>query len=81
MLREATGEGVREVADTRSSTNVFHCPQEGQRPSHFGDSAPHSEQNHIVFVAFFAIVVSVALTQLAAAEFGERDGRRSGYVK
>ncbi len=43
-----------EVA-TRSSTIVFHAPQAGQRPAHFDDSAPHSEQNHAVFTVFFAI--------------------------
>ena len=27
-----------------SSTNVFHSPQPGQRPCHFGLSCPHAEQ-------------------------------------
>jgi hypothetical protein len=29
------------MAATFSSTNVFHSPHSGQRPSHFGDCAPH----------------------------------------
>ncbi len=29
---------------SRSSTRVFHSPQVGQRPSHFGATAPHSAQ-------------------------------------
>lgn len=43
-------------AATRSSTNVFHAPHEGHLPCHLGESAPHSEQNHMLFV-FVAIIV------------------------
>lgn len=41
-------------ADTRISLNVFHCPQEGHLPIHFGDSCPQFEQTYIVLS--FAIV-------------------------
>ena len=41
----------------RSSTMVFHAPHDGQRPSHLGESAPHSVQNHMVFSFDFAIGV------------------------
>lgn len=44
-----------EVTVTRSSTIVFQAPHDGHRPSHFGESAPHSEQNHTVFCFAFAI--------------------------
>jgi len=33
---------------------VFHSPHWEHRPSHLGDSAPHSVQNHAVLI-FFAI--------------------------
>ena len=46
---------VGDAGATRSSTSVFHAPQAGQRPSHFGASAPHSVQNHAVFTFFLAI--------------------------
>ena len=29
---------------SRSSTRLFHWPQVGQRPCHFGATAPHSAQ-------------------------------------
>lgn len=53
--REANG-ALDEVGDTRSSTMVFHCPHWEHRPSHLGDSAPHSVQNHAVLI-FFAIAL------------------------
>ena len=28
---------------------VFQAPQEGQRPTHLGESCPHSEQTYTVF--------------------------------
>jgi hypothetical protein len=40
---------------TVSSTIVFHSPQAGQRPIHFGLSLPHALQNHTVFVLTVAI--------------------------
>ena len=43
------GEGL-----TLSSTMLFQAPHEGQRPSHFGESAPHSVQNQRVFSFVFA---------------------------
>ncbi|MDB5144861.1 MAG: hypothetical protein JWQ66_3574, partial [Mucilaginibacter sp.] len=33
-----------------SSTRVFHCPQEGHLPSHFGDSKPQLWQKYATFV-------------------------------
>jgi hypothetical protein len=39
---------------TVSSTQVFHAPQAGHFPNHFGDSFPHSLQKKAVFS--FAIV-------------------------
>jgi len=35
-------------AGARSSTSVFHSPQLGQRPCHFGLCAPQAEQLKIV---------------------------------
>ena len=35
-----------------SSTNEFHAPQSGQRPSHLGDCAPHSWQANTDFGGF-----------------------------
>ena len=32
----------RPLSCGRSSTSEFHAPQSAQRPSHFGDCAPHS---------------------------------------
>lgn len=58
-LREAPGtwtsrdEGLAFPVATVSSTIVFHSPQAGHRPIHFGLSFPHDLQNHTVFV--FAI--------------------------
>ena len=43
------------AASTFSSTMVFHSPQAGQRPVHLAESAPHDEQNHIVFCLVLAI--------------------------
>jgi hypothetical protein len=31
---------------TRSSTTVFHSPQDGHCPCHFGVWAPHAEQEN-----------------------------------
>ena len=42
-------------AATFSSTMVFHSPQEGQRPAHLGESAPHDEQNQSDLYFVFAI--------------------------
>jgi hypothetical protein len=42
---------------TVSSTQVFHAPQAGHFPNHFGDSLPHSLQKKVVFS--FAIGLSV----------------------
>ena len=41
---------------TVSSTMVFHSPQAGHLPIHFGLSFPHSLQNHTVFVFTVAII-------------------------
>ena len=38
-----------------SSTMVFHAPHPGHLPVHFGASAPHSVQNHMVFCRTLAI--------------------------
>ena len=37
-------------AVTRSSTMVFHSPHTGHLPAHLGESAPHDEQYHTLFV-------------------------------
>ena len=33
-----------DAGSRRSSTNEFHSPQSGQRPSHFGETAPQDWQ-------------------------------------
>jgi hypothetical protein len=38
------GPPPRGAETLRSSTSVFHSPQPGQRPCHFGLSCPHEEQ-------------------------------------
>src|SRR5437016_1016913 len=38
------------AAATLSSTNVFHCWQDGHRPIHLGEFAPHCWQTYWVFV-------------------------------
>ena len=40
---------------TVSSTQVFHAPQAGHLPNHFGDSLPHSLQKNAVF-SFAAMI-------------------------
>lgn len=35
---------------TLSSTIVFHSPHEGHLPTHLGESIPHDEQCHTVFI-------------------------------
>ena len=42
------------VSLTLCSTSVFHAPQLGQRPAHFGVSLPHSVQKKTLFA--FAIL-------------------------
>ncbi len=49
LLPKGAAEDERLPVATRSSTKEFHAPQAGQRPSHFGDSLPHWEQNQTVF--------------------------------
>ena len=51
--RGTADEGV--AGPTFSSTIVFQAPQAGHLPAHLGESAPQEVQNHIVFIAFFAI--------------------------
>lgn len=53
-----TGEGVRDVVATRSSTIVFQAPHSGHLPVHFGDSAPHSLQNQVDLYLAFAISIT-----------------------
>ena len=49
-LRPLTDAPLRGVAEgTRNSFIVFHCPQLGQRPTHFWASCPHSEQTKTIF--------------------------------
>jgi hypothetical protein len=38
------GPGLRAVRRTTSSLRLFQAAHAGQRPCHFGASAPHSEQ-------------------------------------
>src|SRR5438093_13509465 len=40
------------VSAARSSTSEFHAPHSAQRPSHFGDCAPHSWQTKTTFGGF-----------------------------
>ncbi len=51
---DAAPGAARTAAARTSSTNEFHSPQSGQRPSHFGDAEPHDWQAKTV-VAFAAI--------------------------
>lgn len=46
---ERTDKDLEEGAWEGASTIVFQEPQEGQRPIHFGLSAPQELQNHDVF--------------------------------
>ena len=45
----ARGAAARRARPARSSTSEFQAPQSAQRPSHFGDCAPHSWQTKTVF--------------------------------
>src|SRR5262249_32295769 len=44
--------GAPPLSAARSSTNEFHEAQSGQRPSHFGDCAPHCSQVKTVALRF-----------------------------
>nr|WP_303676783.1 hypothetical protein [uncultured Duncaniella sp.] len=57
MREHEEGPSVRDFFSGRifSSTIVFHSPQAGQRPDHFGDSAPQLLQNHAVLTAFIVL--------------------------
>src|SRR5438093_4474932 len=46
---DSQGAGLSTTAPIRSSTNVFHCWQEGHRPIHFGAVWPHCWQTYWVF--------------------------------
>jgi hypothetical protein len=46
---------------TVDSSQVFHAPQAGHFPNHFGDSLPHSLQKKTVFS--FAIVFALMTSQ------------------
>jgi hypothetical protein len=50
---------------TVSSTIVFHSPQAGHLPIHFGLSFPHSLQNHTLFTFAVAIIFSLKTTGLS----------------
>jgi hypothetical protein len=43
-LRTAAG-----ALSITASTSVFHCPQPGHWPCHFGELAPHSVHEYCVF--------------------------------
>lgn len=43
------------LADTFSSTKVFHSPQAGHLPIHLGDSYPHELQKYTDFIFVLAI--------------------------
>ena len=43
---------LREADSSAVSSRVFHAPQLGQRPSHFGWVYPHAE--HVKTILFFA---------------------------
>lgn len=59
FVRNDKGTADELAGPTFSSTMVFHWPQAGQRPTHFGESAPHEVQNHIVRCCFFAMSLRV----------------------
>ena len=50
-----------DFVDIFSSTNVFHSPQAGQRPIHFGDSYPQELQKYTDLEVDFAMSYIVLL--------------------
>ena len=47
------------AAGSRRSTSVLQAPHAGQRPSHFGESSPHSVQTKTVFALALVIFQGV----------------------
>jgi hypothetical protein len=57
---DASPEAVAVEVVVTVSTKLFHSPQFGQRPVHFGCSAPHCWQTNMVRVLDFGGIFTLA---------------------